>query len=68
MHILTRQVNEGVLIGDEVEVTVLEIGDDFVRLGVTSPDTDPPYREHVIFVDPKELELPPALRKRMQFC
>lgn len=39
MLLLTRKRNETVLIGDDVEVTVVEITKSWVRLGVTAPDS-----------------------------
>ena len=37
MLILSRKRGESVMIGDEVEVHVVDIGDGKVRLGVTGP-------------------------------
>ena len=37
MLILTRRVNETVMIGDEITVTVLSINNNQVRLGVNAP-------------------------------
>lgn len=64
MHVLTRTVNESVAIGDDVEVTVLEIASHFVRVGISSPQSDPPYREQVIHVEPRKPEMPESIRRR----
>ena len=48
MHIFTRQVNEGVVIGDDIRVTILEVGEDFVRLSVSSEGDAPHYEEFVL--------------------
>ncbi|GLJ80234.1 carbon storage regulator CsrA [Microbacterium imperiale] len=37
MLVLTRRVGERVLIGDDIEVTVLEVKGDSVRLGIQAP-------------------------------
>lgn len=37
MLILTRRKGESVSIGPDVEITILEVGDDHVRLGITAP-------------------------------
>jgi carbon storage regulator len=37
MLVLTRRVGESVLIGDDVEVTVLDVKGDSVRIGVNAP-------------------------------
>ena len=47
MLILSRKRGESVMIGDEVEVHVVDIGDGKVRLGVTGPAWVPVHqREH----------------------
>ena len=51
MPILTRQVNEGFIIGNRIHVTVLEIHDDHVRLGFEVPDEDPPYWEEILYLE-----------------
>lgn len=48
MKVLTRQVNESVAIGDDIHVTVLEVGEDFVRLAVSSEGDAPSYEEYVL--------------------
>lgn len=45
MRIMTRRANEGFVIGNEIHVTVLEIKDDSVRLGFSSPKAELPYWE-----------------------
>ncbi len=37
MLVLTRRIGERVLIGDDIEVTVLEVKGDSVRLGIQAP-------------------------------
>ncbi len=37
MLILTRSINETLLIGDEIKVTVLALEDSGVKLGISSP-------------------------------
>ena len=51
MQILTRQVNEGFIIGNRIHVTVLEIHDDHVRLAFEVPDEDPPYWEEILYLE-----------------
>lgn len=41
MLILSRKRGESIMIGDDVEVRVVDIGDGKVRLGVTSPASVP---------------------------
>jgi carbon storage regulator len=37
MLVLTRKQNESIMIGDSVEVTVIEVKGDQVKLGITAP-------------------------------
>ncbi|MFP6763060.1 MAG: carbon storage regulator [Planctomycetaceae bacterium] len=50
MQIISRGENQSIVIDDQIIVTVLELGDDFVRLAIETPHADPPYREEVIQV------------------
>ena len=47
MLVLTRRKNEGVVIGDEVVVTVIEVRGDKVRLGVVPRKDMPVHRQEV---------------------
>ena len=47
MLILTRRVNETVMIGDGITVTVLSINNNQVRLGVNAPRHVPVHREEI---------------------
>lgn len=51
MHVFTRGVNEGLMIGDDLTVTVLDIQADSVRIGISCPGNDPPYWEEVLAVE-----------------
>jgi carbon storage regulator len=45
--ILTRRVNESLMIGDQITVTVLEVKGRQVRLGVNAPREVPVHRKEV---------------------
>jgi len=47
MLILTRRVNETLMIGDDVTVTVLSINGNQVRIGVNAPRHIPVHREEI---------------------
>ncbi len=47
MLVLTRKINESVMIGDEVEVCLLEIKGDKVRLGIRAPRSVTVHRKEV---------------------
>ena len=41
MLVLTRKTNQSIMIGDDVEVTVLAVSRDKIRLGITAPARHP---------------------------
>lgn len=47
MLILSRRLNERIIIGDDVEVTVLDIKGDQVKLGIRAPQNVKVYRQEV---------------------
>ncbi len=47
MLVLTRKVGQGVLIGDDVRVTVLECQDGRIRIGIDAPKDCKIYRQEV---------------------
>jgi carbon storage regulator CsrA len=51
MQMITRRVNEGLVIQDNIHVTVLDICQDYVRLAISSPNNSPPYREETLYWD-----------------
>jgi len=64
MRVISRCENEGLVIGDDISVTVLQIQYDCVRLAIACPRSMPSYWEETLFVDaeeqPGELELAAA--------
>lgn len=51
MQIFQRGINQSVVIGQDMVVTVLEIQSTFVRIGITDPHSDPVYWEETLFVN-----------------
>ncbi len=47
MLVLTRKLNQSIKIGDDVEITVIEVRGDQVRLGVTAPRDVAVHRKEV---------------------
>lgn len=47
MLILTRKIGESLLIGDEVEITVLSVRGSQVKLGVKAPKEISVHREEI---------------------
>ncbi|MES2826483.1 MAG: carbon storage regulator CsrA [Pseudomonadota bacterium] len=47
MLILTRRIGETIIIGDDVNITVLGVQGNQVRLGVNAPKETPVHREEI---------------------
>ena len=47
MLVLSRQKDEYIMIGDEVEITIVDVRGDKVRLGITAPKHIPVHRREI---------------------
>ncbi len=47
MLVLSRQKDESIMIGDDVEITIVDVRGDKVRLGITAPRDIPVHRLEV---------------------
>ena len=47
MLALSRKVNESIMIGHDIEITVLEIKGEQVKLGINAPKSVPLYRKEI---------------------
>ncbi|MDM7461372.1 MAG: carbon storage regulator CsrA [Fimbriimonadales bacterium] len=47
MLVLTRKVNQSIMIGDDIEVIVLEVRGEQVRLGIKAPRTVTVHRREI---------------------
>ena len=47
MLVLTRKVDESIMIGDDAEVTVVEIKGDSVKLGISAPKEITVHRKEI---------------------
>jgi len=47
MLVLSRQKDQTIMIGDNIEITVVDIRGDKVRLGITAPPKIPVHRKEV---------------------
>lgn len=57
MQKIWRRENEGLVIGDDVFVTVLQVGTNYVRLGISCARQIPSYWEETLALHP-EAEIP----------
>ncbi|MCL2763398.1 MAG: carbon storage regulator CsrA [Treponema sp.] len=47
MLILSRKVNEKIMIGDDISISIIEIRGDQIRIGVDAPKTVKVFRQEV---------------------
>lgn len=47
MLVLTRKPNQSIMIGDEIEVSILSISGEKVRIGIEAPRDVPVFRKEV---------------------
>jgi len=60
MLVLTRKSNQSIMIGDDIEVTVLSIMGEKVRVGIQAPRDIPVFRREVYLEIKDEGERAPA--------
>jgi carbon storage regulator len=54
MLILARKVDESIMIGDQIEVSILDIKGDHVKVGITAPQNVKVYRKEVYLAIQRE--------------
>ena len=54
MLVLTRKVGETIVVGDDIEITLVRIDDDQVRIGIAAPKDVPVYRKELLAEVEKE--------------
>ena len=47
MLALSRKANESIMIGNDVQITILEVKGEQVKIGISAPKSVPIYREEV---------------------
>lgn len=63
MLVLTRKSNQSIMIGDEIEVSVLAIMGEKVRIGIQAPRSIPVFRKEVYIEIQSEREEEPGKAK-----
>ncbi|WP_417392014.1 carbon storage regulator CsrA [Gimesia sp.] len=64
MLVLSRSRNEKILIGDNIEVMVVDVRGDKVRLGIIAPKDVPVHREEVYIAIQQEQRLKDEAEER----
>ena len=64
MLVLTRKGNQSIMIGDDIEVTVLAIMGEKVRIGIDAPRSVPVFRKEV-YVEIQQGRDPAEDRKKV---
>jgi carbon storage regulator len=63
MLVLTRKSHESIMIGDEIEVSVLGVTGEKVRIGIQAPREIPVFRKEVyLAIQQQEAEARPSAR------
>lgn len=47
MLALSRKVNETIIVGNDIEITILEVKGDQVKIGINAPKSIPIYRKEI---------------------
>ena len=47
MLALARKINQSIMIGNDIEVTLLEIKGDQIKIGISAPQNVPIYRKEI---------------------
>jgi carbon storage regulator len=66
MLVLTRKSNQSIMIGDEIEISVLSVMGDKVRIGIQAPRSIPVYRREVYVAIQREREDELATEERQR--
>jgi len=72
MLVLSRQRDESIMVGDDVEIIIVDVRGDKVRLGITAPRSIPVHRREIYDLikrgetDKKKLEKKPEDQPQTQ--
>jgi carbon storage regulator len=47
MLALSRKINESIMLGNDIEITIIEVKGDQVKVGITAPKSVPIYRKEI---------------------
>jgi carbon storage regulator len=59
--VLTRKSNQSIMIGDDIEISVLSVMGEKVRIGIQAPQEVPVFRKEIYLeIHREDAEVPPA--------
>ena len=64
MLVLSRQRDESIMIGDDVEIIIVDVRGDKVRLGITAPKNIPVHRREIYDAIKREKGLSPESKEQ----
>ena len=64
MLVLSRQRDESIMIGDDVEIIIVDVRGDKVRLGITAPKDIPVHRREIYDAIKREKGLSPESNEK----
>jgi carbon storage regulator len=64
MLVLTRKSNQSIMIGDEIEVSVLSVMGEKVRIGIQAPQRVPVFRKEIYLEIHRETGAAPPATKQ----
>ena len=66
MLVLSRQRDESIMIGDDVEIIIVDVRGDKVRLGITAPKDIPVHRREIYDAIKREKDLNAAPKEHQE--
>ena len=63
MLVLSRQKDESIVIGDDIEITIVDVRGDKVRLGINCPRSISVHRKEIYLAIQKEKEEKKSLKE-----
>jgi len=66
MLVLSRQRDESIMIGDDVEIIIVDVRGDKVRLGITAPKSIPVHRREIYDAIQREKSEKKELEKQQE--
>ncbi len=66
MLILTRKENEAIMIGKDVEITVVKINGDKIRIGIKAPTSVAVHRKEIYEQNPGKASVPGLTKEEVK--